>query len=210
MALQPLIPAEQNNEASWYTSGLAGIVSGGIKVVEGAFSLGAELVDLGLDTNTAAQVEMFFDKLNPLEEIAEQTGVGKLTQALVQIGIPGGAGFKIGTKLYKKYFEKKKAGLLVNPGSKNLAKQKQIADQLNEKAGVQRFAVGAVGGAAGEAFVADVEEIGSFGDIFDRGPTQLDVFALDGGREDATRKLMNRFKFGSEALLLTPFAAGIG
>ena len=62
MALQPLIPAEQNNEASWYTSGLAGIVSGGIKVVEGAFSLGAELVDLGLDTNTAAQVEMFFDK----------------------------------------------------------------------------------------------------------------------------------------------------
>ena len=63
MALQPLIPAEQNNEASWYTSGLAGIVSGGIKVVEGAFSLGAELVDLGLDTNTAAQVEIFFDKI---------------------------------------------------------------------------------------------------------------------------------------------------
>ena len=210
MALKPLIPAEQNNEASWYTSGLAGIVSGGIKVVEGAFSLGAELVDLGLDTNTAAQVEMFFDKLNPLEEIAEQTGVGKLTQALVQIGVPGGAGFKIGTKLYNKYFQAKKAGKLVSAGSKNLAKQKQIADKLNEKAGVQRFAVGAVGGAAGEAFVADVEEIGSFGDIFDRGPTQLDVFALDGGREDATRKLMNRFKFGSEALLLTPFAAGIG
>ena len=92
MALQPLIPAEQNNEASWYTSsGLAGIVSGGIKTVEGAFSLGAELVDLGLDTNTAAQVEMFFDKINPLEEIAEQTGVGKLTEALVQIGVPGGA-----------------------------------------------------------------------------------------------------------------------
>ena len=49
-----------------------------------------------------------------------------------------------------------------------------------------------MGGAAGEAFVADVEDIGSFGDIFDGGPTQLDVFALDGGREDATRKLMNR------------------
>ena len=48
------------------------------------------------------------------------------------------------------------------------------------------------------------------GDIFDRGPTQLDVFALDGGRQDATRKLMNRLKFGSEAVLLTPFAAGIG
>jgi len=210
MALQPLIPAEQNNEASWYTSGLAGIVSGGIKVVEGAFSLGAELVDLGLDTNTAAQVEMFFDKINPLEEIAEQTGVGKLTQALVQIGVPGTAGFKLGTKLYNKYFEAKKAGKLVSAGSKNLAKQKEIADKLNEAARVPRFAVAAVGGAAGEAFVADVEEIGSFGDLFDRGPTQLDVFALDGGRQDATRKLMNRLKFGSEAVLLTPFAAGIG
>tara|TARA_Y100001972_G_scaffold28385_1_gene34904 strand:- start:383 stop:721 length:339 start_codon:yes stop_codon:yes gene_type:complete len=96
MSLEPLFAAEQNNEASWYTSGLAGIVSGGIKVVEGAFSLGAELVDLGLDTNTAAQVEMFFDKINPLEEIAEKNGVGKLTQALVQIGVPGGAGFKLG------------------------------------------------------------------------------------------------------------------
>ena len=210
MSLEPLFAAEQNNEVSWYTSGLAGIVSGGIKVVEGAFSLGAELVDLGLDTNTAAQVEIFFDKINPLEEIAEQTGVGKLTQALVQIGVPGGAGFKLGTKLYNRYFEAKKAGKLVSAGSKNLAKQKQIADKLNKEAGVPRFAVGAVGGAAGEAFVADVEEIGSFGDIFDRGPTQLDVFALDGGREDATRKLMNRLKFGSEAVLLTPFAAGIG
>ena len=46
--------------------------------------------------------------------------------------------------------------------------------------------------------------------MFDRGPTQLDSYALDGGREDATRKLMNRFKFGSESLLLTPFVAGVG
>ena len=210
MSLEPLFPAEQNNEASWYISGLAGIASGGIKVVEGAISLGAELIDLGLDTNSAAQVEMFFDKLNPLEEIAEQTGVGKLTQALVQIGVPGTAGFKLGTKLANKYFDAKKAGKLVSAGNKNLAKQKEIADKLNEAARVPRFAVGAVGGAAGEAFVADVEEIGSFGDIFDKGPTQLDVFALDGGREDASRKLMNRFKFGSEALFITPFAAGIG
>ena len=210
MALQPLYPAEENNEVSWYTSGLAGIASGGIKVVEGAFSLGAELIDLGFDTNSAAQVEMFFDKLNPLEEYAEQSGVGKLTQALVQIGVPGTAGFKLGSKLAKKYFDSKKAGLLVSAGSKNITKQKQIADRLNKQTGYARFGVGAVGGAAGEAFVADVEEIGSFGDMFDRGPTQLDVFALDGGREDATRKLMNRLKFSSESLLVTPFAAGVG
>ena len=46
-----------------------------------------------------------------------------------------------------------------------------------------------MGGAAGEAFVADVEEIGSFGDMFDRGPTQLDVFAMEGGRQDALENL---------------------
>ena len=167
MALEPLFPAEENNEVSWYTSGIAGIASGGIKVVEGAFSLGAELIDLGFDTNSAADVEMFFDKLNPLEEYAEQTGIGKLTQALVQIGVPGTAGFKLGSKLAKKYFDSKKAGLLVSAGSKNITRQKQIADKLNKQTGYARFGVGAVGGAAGEAFVADVEEIGSFGDMFD-------------------------------------------
>ena len=123
MALEPLIPAEQNNEASWYTSGLAGIVSGGIKVVEGAFSLGAELIDLGADTNTAAQVEMFFDKLNPFEEVAEQNGVGRLVQTLVQIGVPGTAGFKLASRLTQKYFDAKKAGQLVSAGAKNLTKQ---------------------------------------------------------------------------------------
>ena len=107
MALQPLLPAEQNNETSWYVSGLAGIASGGIKVVEGAFSLGAELIDLGADTNTAAQVEMFFDKLNIFEDAAEDTGVGKLVQTLVQIGVPGTAGFKLGSKLAGKYFDAK-------------------------------------------------------------------------------------------------------
>ena len=37
---------------------------------------------------------------------------------------------------------------------------------------MKRFAAGVTGGAAGETFVADVEEIGSFGDIFG-GPTAL-------------------------------------
>ena len=59
------------------------------KSSQGVFSLGAELIDLGFDTNTAAQVEIFFDKLNPFEELAEQKGIGKLTEALTSIGIPG-------------------------------------------------------------------------------------------------------------------------
>ena len=208
MALQPLLPAEENNERSWYTAGLAGIASGVFKVPEGIFSLGAELLDLGFDTNTAASVEEFFDKLNPFEEIAAEKGIGRLTEALVSIGIPGAQGFKLGSSLANRYFQAKKAGKAVSSGSKSVVRAQQEADKLNQGLGYKRFVAGTFGGAAGEAFVADVEDIGSFGDLFDRGPTKLDTFSLEGGREDAARKLMNRLKFGSEALFVTPFVAG--
>ena len=154
MAFTPLIPQEEGNEVSWYTSGLSGIASGLIKVPEGIFSLGAELVDLGFDTNTAADVEMFFDKLNPFEELAEQKGIGKLTEALVSIGVPGQQGFKLGSKLATNYFKKKKLGKTFSSGDKKVVKGAEKAFKLNEKEGVQRFAVGALGGAAGEFFVA--------------------------------------------------------
>jgi DNA-binding ferritin-like protein len=206
----PLIPQEEGNEVSWYTSGISGIASGLIKVPEGIFSLGAELVDLGFDTNTAADVEMFFDKLNPFEELAEQKGIGKLTEALVSIGVPGQQGFKLGSKLATNYFKKKKLGKAFSSGDKKVIKGAEKAFKLNEKEGLQRFAVGAIGGAAGEFFVADVEEIGTFGDLFDKGPTQLDTFDVSSGREDATRKLMNRLKFSSESLLFTPIVGAAG
>ena len=98
MAFIPLIPEEENNDRSWYTAGAAGIASGIIKVPEGIVSLAAELIDLGLDSNTAGSVEQFFDTLNPFEEIAEQHGAGKLTEALVSIGIPSTVGFKQGSR----------------------------------------------------------------------------------------------------------------
>ena len=56
----PLIPAEENNSAAWYTSVGAGLVSGLIKTVEGVVSLGAELVDLGADSNTSSRCRTIF------------------------------------------------------------------------------------------------------------------------------------------------------
>ena len=53
------------------------------------------------------------------------------------------------------------------------------------------------------AFVADVDDIGSFGDFFD-GPTALDRDETTGS-DEATRRLANRFKFGAESLFITPF-----
>ena len=89
-----LAEAEDNNEVSGATAFVAGLGSGVIKTVEGVVSLGAELMDLGVTEDAAARVETFFDKLNPLEEIAEQRAIGRLSEALVQVAIPGGAGAK--------------------------------------------------------------------------------------------------------------------
>ena len=204
----PIKPEEENNETSWYTAGAAGIASGIIKVPEGIFSLAAELIDLGADSNTAAGVEQFFDTLNPFEEIAEQHGAGKLTEALVSIGIPSTIGFKQGSRLAKKALKARREGVSISAGSKNMNKIAGKADMLNKNAGAVRFGAGVIGGAAGETLVADIEEIGSFGDMFDSGPTVLNRDNSE-GREDATRKLMNRFKFGAEGLFLTPFVGGV-
>ena len=205
----PILPEEEGNDTSWYTAGAAGIASGIIKVPEGVFSLAAELIDLGLDTNTAAGVEQFFDTLNPFEEVAEKNAAGKLTEALVSIGIPSTVGFKVGSRLAKKAIQNKKIpGKSISAGNKNMVRQAMKADSLNKRAGTIRFAAGVAGGAAGETMVADIEEIGTFGDMFESGPTTLDRLNSE-GREDATRKLMNRIKFGTEGLLITPFIGAV-
>jgi len=56
-----LVDEERDSDTSALTAATAGIVSGLIKVPEGVISLGAELIDLGFDTNTAAKVEQVFD-----------------------------------------------------------------------------------------------------------------------------------------------------
>ena len=201
-----LSPIEQGRETNAISAAIAGLVSGAIKVPEGVVSLGAELIDAGFDTNTAEEVEKFFDKVNVFEEIADDSAVGKIVETLVQIGVPGTIGFKLASGAVKA----KKAGNYANLKSKNLQKAAKQAAEFNRKVGRKRFVAGVAGGAAGEAFVADVEDIGTFGDVFGGGPTELKEVTDEGGREDAFKKLMNRTKFGSESLLITPFVYGTG
>ena len=104
----------------------------------------------------------------------------------------------------------KRAGKYVNFKGKNLKKGTAKVKQLNDLSGKQRFAAIVAGGAAGETLVADVEKIGTFGDLFEGGPTELDRDISEDPAEDATRKLANRLKFGSESILLTPFVYGVG
>ena len=206
----PLIPSEENSSAAWYTSVGAGLASGLIKTIEGVVSLGAELIDLGADSNAVADVERFFDDINIFEDTAQERTVGKLVEVFTQIGIPGGAGFKLATKLADKAIKAKKAGTYANLKSKAVQEGMKKAKSLNDRIpdGTKRFAAGVFGGATGETLVADVEEIGTFGDFFD-GPTALDTFESE-GRDEAGRRILNRLKFGSESIFITPFVFGVG
>ena len=206
----PLSQAEENSEASWYTSIGAGFASGLLKTVEGVVSLGAELVDLGADANTAGSVEKFFDDINIFEDAAQDRVVGKLVETFTQIGIPGTAGFKLATKLADKAIKAKKVGNYANVKSKAVPEAINKAKSLNDMIpdGTKRFAAGIFGGATGETLVADVEAIGTFGDFFD-GPTALDTRELEGS-EEAGRRILNRLKFGAESIFITPFVYGVG
>ena len=232
--------AEKNNETSWYKSFGAGLASGIIKIPEGIVSLGAELIDLGADSDTAGDVEEFFDKINIFEDTAEERTIGKLTEAMMQIAVPGGIGFKVANtaarKLTTKALRAKRKNLYASAGkgdkfykadnpltkgtSKGLKPLKSYdrralregldkVNDLNRLSKYKRFGAAVTGGAIGETLVVDSEKIGTFGDMFE-GPTELDRDTNYSGSKDAARKLMNRVKFGTESLLVTPFAYGVG
>ena len=82
------------NKVGTFESVLSGIGSGLIAIPKGLFSLGATLMDLGANTGKAAKVEQWFDDLTDWDEKAEATTAGKLTEILVNIGVPGGLAFR--------------------------------------------------------------------------------------------------------------------
>ena len=201
--------AEEDNEISQFEAGLAGVASGVLKIPEGFVSLGAELMDAtGMTQNAAARVESVFDTINPFEEIAQEKAAGKILEAIIQIGVPAGAGAKIASKLATKALQARKAGNYVNLKGKNIKKGLKKVQELNDKERYARFGAAVVGGAAGEVFVGDAEKIGTFGDAFDIGPTQLDLDESQDPKEDASRKLINRLKFGADSIVYFPFVYG--
>jgi len=89
--------SEPQNKVGTFESMLAGVGSGLLAIPKGLFSLGATLMDLGVDSGKAAKVEQWFDDLTTWDEKAEATAAGKITELLVNIGVPGGYGFKLGS-----------------------------------------------------------------------------------------------------------------
>jgi len=199
-----LAESNDNNKVGTIESVLAGVGSGLLAIPKGFFSLGATLLDLGVDQNRAARVEAFFDDLTTLDEKAEATVAGQITEALVNIGIPATAGFRVGSKIAVDAMKAAKTGKYFKPSGE----VKKLADdvlELNTKGKTNRFIGGALGGGVGEAaFVGDVEQIGTFGDLIG-GPTEVDRET-----DDPLTDLLNRVKFGTEGALFTGVIAGTG
>ena len=195
-----------SNKVGTIESILAGVGSGLIQIPKGLFSLGATLMDLGVNSGKAAEVEQWFDDLTTWDEKAEATAAGKITELLVNIGVPGGYGFKLGSQLAKQSMLAKKGGKYLEPLNPSLQKGVAEATRLNARGKTNQFIAGALGGGLAEGvFVGDVEKIGSFGDLIG-GPTKIDR----GEGEDAVRDLLNRVKFGTEGAMFTGVVGGIG
>ena len=210
---------KKDEEVGFFESALAGVATGLWNIPKTAFSLGATLMDLVGDTNTARDVEAWFDEQNPWDDEAEARTIGKITSAIAQVAIPAGVGFKLGsagarawqaknaTDLAQKALAAKKAG--------NYFSLARAGNLIAKTPGRASLTGGLVGSGIGEAVVAD-EDIGTFADMAEG--TSLEPLALTmmdknqdlRGREDAYRRLKNRLKFGTEGALFNLALVGAG
>ena len=202
--------SKKEEDVGFFESALAGVATGLWNIPKGVVSLGAEIFDLVGNTDTARDVEEWFDNVNPWDDEAEARTVGKITQALTQIAplavsgalLGAKAGQKISRSLARKAIDARKAGKsfsLYNAGRKIMGP----------------VSGGVIGGGLGEAVVAD-EDIGTLADIA-KGTsfepyalTMMDRDQTTEGREDAYRRLKNRLKFGTEGALFNLALVGAG
>jgi len=223
---------EDDDDPNVFLSALAGIGSGAIKIPTGFVSLGAELVDLGFGTDYAAELDEYFDKLNPFDELAEQTLAGKITEGITQFVIPGIGGYKlgagatkallanastIGTKVAKGAINAKKAGKAldkakykkVTPKSKRIVEEKSTRNKLGLKEKALVGAGGITGSALGEAAVYEQDLDTILGDVLGFDPLKTDDELKSDERLEASRRLLNRFKFGIESGLIGAAAGSL-
>ena len=201
------VSAERNNKVGTIESMLSGIASGLIAIPKGFFSLGASLMDLGVNSGKAAAVEQWFDDLTEFDEKAEATAAGKITELLVNIGLPGGLAFKGASNIAKTAMLNGKNSKLFSLTDPKLIKAGDVAKKLTLKGKGRSFMAGAIGGGIAEGvFVGDVEKAGTFGDLLG-GPTEIN---REGQDPNAVREILNRVKFGTEGALFTGVLGGTG
>ena len=196
-----------NNKIGTIESMLSGVASGLIGIPKGFFSLGASIMELGVNSGKAAAVESWFDDLTEFDEKAEATAAGKITKLLVNIGVPGGVAFKSASGIAKTAMLAGKNKTLFRVADEGLVKAADKALELTAKGKGRAFMAGALGGGIAEGvFIGDVDQAGTFGDLLG-GPTAINRSDTS---PDATREILNRIKFGTEGALFTGVIGGTG
>ena len=199
--------ADSNNKVGTIESMLSGVASGLIGIPKGFFSLGASIMDLGVNSGKAADVEAWFDNLTQFDEKAEATAAGKITKLLVNIGVPGGVAFKSASNVAKTAMLAGKNKTLFRVADEGLVKAADKALELTAKGKGRAFMAGALGGGIAEGiFIGDVDQAGTFGDLLG-GPTAINRSDTS---PDATREILNRVKFGTEGAMFTGVLGGVG
>src|SRR6056300_562246 len=177
--------------------------------------------DIPVEESNVAKLQEYFDNTvlgkiqKGAEDTVKETAVGKLTSAFTQLygtgRVAASASIKAITKanqVYNNYSKAAKLNKVVKANS-NAVKAGIRAKELNKLSGTQKFGAVTVGGGLGTGMVLDIEEIGTWGDVLG-GPSQLDREPMKEADDDAIRKLYNRFKFGTEAAVVSvPIVYGI-
>ncbi len=225
---------DESEDVGFFESALAGVATGLWNIPKGFVSLGAEIFDLVGDTDTAKDVEEWFDEVNPFDDEAEARTVGKVFQAITQVAPLAVSGFALGARagvtaargLGKRAAVQQLRKLGVKEGqqfSREIARRAIAAKRAGKSFSLAntgrkimgKTTGGVIGGGIGEAIVAD-EDIGTLADIA-KG-TSLEPYALTmmdrstdkEGRDEAFRRLKNRLKFGTEGALFNLALIGAG
>jgi len=207
MSLFSTLDNQPESKVGVFESMLSGVASGLIAIPKGFFSLGASLMDLGVNSGKAARVEQWFDDLTEFDEKAEATAAGKITELLVNIGLPGGIAFKGASNLAKASMIAGKNSKYMRLAEPGLVKGAKKAAELTARGKGRAFMAGALGGGLAEGvFIGDVEGAGTFGDLLG-GPTEINRSDTD---PSASREILNRIKFGTEGALFTGILGGTG
>ena len=196
----------------FFTEAGEGVASGLMNIVEGVTTLPTLAVDLIAGTNSTETVENFFEETKDVLGIDPEGAAGKVTEALVQFGIPGvGAASAAGKagRLARIASGKSKIGIK-SVGSKgarelgqkygSVVKGRASALTKSQRAGIVAQQITAAGLA--DAIVA-TDGTQTIGDFFEQGPTEtVDAVGLE-GRDKAFQKILNKVKVGVEGGVAT-------
>jgi hypothetical protein len=211
----------------FFTEAGEGVLSGLSKIPEGIVSTGTLVSDAITGGNATGLVEQWFDGLREDLGIDPTGAAGKVTEALVQFGIPGVAAASAVSKVGRvarimrgqprmavknRKIESYQLGTKLGAVRKGrdpftMFEKKPTVFGLPGKVRTKAQKVGRYATMLGAAGLADAivstDDTQTLGDFFDAGPTNtVDAVGMD-GQERAFAKIANKLKVGLEGGIAT-------